>query len=250
MEKLRPFPANIIIVGVGGVGSMLLPILLRTIRNHAEPAKSPVVTLYDGDKLEKKNMERQLFDDNDIGSFKSDALVSRYKGYYPNLVSVPAFFSGQETQPPGSFIFVCVDNHPGRMRAINACNTQNCKAILCGNGYTDAEAMYYHPAWKDSPLDPLVYYPDIAKTEDGDPLAPAGCTGHAQVATPQLAIANFLAAGYALHLFWFWTQEDNKLDADFKKFSPVRHMSNFTKVTSTNVNELRSAAAPVPSVPA
>lgn len=240
--ELKPFP-NVIIIGAGGVGSYLLPTLLRTIRNHDAPEDSPVVTIYDGDKLELRNMERQLFDHTDVGSFKAGALVKKYKGYYPQLVAVDRYFSGQEDIGPDTVIFVCVDNHPGRMRALNACDMHTCKALLCGNGYTDAEAMFYSPAWKGTPLDPRVYYPDIAKVEDGDPLAPEGCTGHAQQATPQLAIANYVAAGYALHLFWFWMQEKDSLGTEFVGYSPVRHVSNFTRVTSSNVNDLKPNAA-------
>lgn len=236
--KLKEFPA-VVIIGAGGVGSYLLPTLLRTIRNHAKPDKSPQVILFDGDKLEARNMERQLFDDSDIGKFKSEALQAKYLPYYPNLVAVPQFFNGGEELPPGCIIIVCVDNHPGRVRALTAANRCNSRVILCGNGYTDAEAMYYDPAWQGRELDPTVYYPDITQVQAGDPLEPAGCTGHSQQASPQLAIANFMAAAYALHLLWFWTQEEHKMAGEFKGYSPIRHVNNFTVINTARINDLR-----------
>jgi molybdopterin/thiamine biosynthesis adenylyltransferase len=236
--KLLPFP-EVAIIGAGGVGSYLLPTLLRTIRNHEKPNRSPLVTVIDGDKLELRNMERQLFDDGDIGKYKSDALIEKYKGYYPNIKSVPSFFTGGETLSPGTMIFVCVDNHPGRMRSLDAAKRCNCNVILCGNGYTDSEAMYFSPAWEGKPCDPLVYYPEIKDIKTGDPLQPAGCTGDAQAETPQLAIANNLAASYALHLFWFWTQEIGKLKGEFVRFAPVRHLSNFTNLATTKLGDFK-----------
>ncbi len=225
--KTKEFPP-VAIIGLGGVGSCLLPILLRTIRNHKEPNKSPQVILYDGDKLEPRNMERQLFKDSDVGKFKCEALAETNREYYPNLVAVPEFFNGGETLPPECIVIVAVDNHPGRVRALSAADRGNHRAILCGNGYTDAEAFFYHPAWKDGPLDPLKYHPEILVVKDGDPLQPAGCTGVAQTVTPQLAIANMGAAYYALHLLWFWTQEEDKLTEDFRMYVPIKHSNNFT----------------------
>lgn len=242
-QKLKPFPAHVAIIGAGGVGSYLLPTLLRTIRNHAKPEDSPHVILIDGDKLEKRNMERQLFDDSDIGKFKADALREKYVGYYPRMSVVTEFFTGGEEIQPDTLLIVCVDNHPGRMRALSAANRANCKVILCGNGYTDAEAMFYNPAWQGTALDPLKYYPEIATTETGDPLQPAGCTGEAQQATPQLAIANYMAAAHALHLLWFWYQESDKMTGDFKSYSPVHHANNFTRHTTRLQRDLQAASS-------
>lgn len=247
MSKLNPFP-KVTIIGCGGVGSYLLPTLLRTIRNHEKPEESPMVLLVDGDKLEDRNMERQLFDNTDIGRFKSEALASKYKAYYPAIAASTEFFTGGETISSDTMLIVCVDNHPGRMRAINAANTNGCAAILCGNGYTDAEAMFYKPGWAGTDLDPTKYYPDIATVEEGDPLRPEGCTGHAQQATPQLAIANDLAASYALHLFWFWTQESEKLEGDFREYAPIHHINNFSRLGTRHIREFRNQPVPKPSV--
>jgi hypothetical protein len=228
-KSLHPFPP-VVLVGAGGVGSFLLPTLLRTIRNHSDPDKSPGVVVFDGDTLEKRNMERQLFDDSDVGSNKAEALVSKYSSYYPNLRAMPEYFTGQEEfdQPP--LVICCVDNHPGRLRVLEACDLHRLRCILCGNGYTDAEAFFYHPDWKGTKLDPRRYYPEIATTHTGDPLAPVGCTGEAQAAAPQLAIANFMAAGYGLHLLWIWTQEVPGLTKEAREYAAFHHISNFNKI--------------------
>lgn len=233
----HPFPHTIAIIGAGGVGSYLLPALLRTVRNHEQPDRSPRVIVIDGDTLEERNMERQLFSQHDIGQNKAVALVAKYSDYYPNLIARSEFFTGGESEeaiPMGTLLIGCVDNHPGRARILQLADMTGCDVIICGNGYTDAEAMFYSPAWRDSPADPRVIFPEILTTQGGDPLAPQGCTGEAQMAAPQLAIANYLAAGYALHLMWFYYQEAEALDEDtFKEFCPIRHASNMSQISTS-----------------
>jgi hypothetical protein len=242
IKPKSPFP-GIVVIGCGGVGSYMLPTLLRTVRDHANPAASPSVILYDGDTLETRNMERQLFGDSDVGKNKAEALLERNIGYYPNLKSKPEFFTGGEEFPAGTILISCVDNHPGRKRVLECCDRNGNMAILCGNGYTDAEAMFYRPAWKGLPTDPRVKFPEIETAEGGDPLAPEGCTGAAQAAAPQLAVANFMAAAYGLHLLWFWTQEFKALaEAGGADFAPVLHSNNFTKAQTRNKSEYESDA--------
>ena len=59
------------IIGCGGVGSAIVPsfCLLRT---------PDEVTLIDGDTIERKNLNRQMFDAGQIGMNKARALAGRY----------------------------------------------------------------------------------------------------------------------------------------------------------------------------
>jgi molybdopterin/thiamine biosynthesis adenylyltransferase len=231
------------VVGCGGVGSYLIPALLRTVRNHQSPSESPEVVLVDGDILEQKNMDRQLFDEKYIGVPKSEAMHHVYSKYYgPQLTQVPEFFHGTETWVrPYSLMIACVDNHPGRMRVFGMADLNTCDVIMTGNGYTDAEAQFYSPLWRHGKRDPRIMFPEIVRDQTDDPISrEAGCTGQAQEATPQLAIANMMAAAYALHLMWYHYQEEYKMDEDALPFSPIRHASNFSLISSVRTKEIEA----------
>lgn len=69
-----------VIVGVGGTGSLLardIPKLLIG-SNH-------LMILIDGDKVEKKNMVRQSYQEHDIGEYKSIALASKINAFYGDI---------------------------------------------------------------------------------------------------------------------------------------------------------------------
>ena len=238
---LKPWPRQIVVVGCGGVGSYLIPALLRTVRDHKNPEESPEIILVDGDILEQKNMDRQLFDEKHIGIKKSEAMHAAYLKYYgPRLQHIPEFFHGTEMWlKQYSLLFACVDNHPGRSRCFTAADNTSSDVIMCGNGYTDAEAQYYTSMWRNTKRDPRVMFPEILRDRTDDPISrEGGCTGEAQESTPQLAIANLCAATYALHLLWYYYQEEHKMDADAQPFGPIRHASNFSRVFSVRHKEV------------
>jgi tRNA A37 threonylcarbamoyladenosine dehydratase len=59
------------IIGCGGVGSAIVPSFCLL--------KSPGdLTLIDGDTIERKNLNRQMFDAGQIGLNKAQALAGRY----------------------------------------------------------------------------------------------------------------------------------------------------------------------------
>jgi molybdopterin/thiamine biosynthesis adenylyltransferase len=215
------------IEGAGGGGSWLCP----TICMLTGPDN---VTVIDGDTLEEKNLNRQLYTQDDIGKNKADALAARY-----GCQSRPEFYYlGLIELDPRDWLLVCVDNMPARKSALESCDHYGCKAIFAANETNSAEAYLYLPEWKDSPLDPRVYYPEINKDATGDPRARAmGCTGEAQVATRQLVSSNFMSAALAQHLFVAWAIEARKMDAEARKFLPHKLAANLSKIESYSSNQ-------------
>lgn len=67
----------IIICGCGGTGSNLAPMLSRMLKNE-------IFYLIDGDTVEGKNIERQTFQNFDIGSNKARALSKKLNSNFPN----------------------------------------------------------------------------------------------------------------------------------------------------------------------
>lgn len=219
--------ANLYVIGCGGVGSWLVPALCKL---H-DPEH---VILVDGDKLEEKNLDRQLFHPNEIGEYKSDALAGKYL-----CKSEPKWFSmGQFFLEPQDWLLVCVDNHPARLAALQECDSNGCKAVFAANETWSAEAFLYHREWRGCPLDPRVYYPDILTNTDGDPRAAAiGCTGEAQVHNRQLVNANMMAASLAAHLFSLWAYKLPTLDHAARNHLPFKLVSNMTKMEAFKFND-------------
>lgn len=235
-NALQP-PANIIIVGCGGVASYLLPCLLKVL------PKGTNVILVDKDELELKNMDRQLFKLDMIGMNKAEALAKVVETKLP-LEVVPEFFTPGSIQvPEGSLLLGCADNHAARKAILQAADDCSGHAIIGGNEFTDADAYYYHFTWRDSPQDPRIYFPEINTDKTGDPTRPRGCQGEAQVQTPQLAIANFGAAHHMLWLFWFYFAEVHKMEADTKPYWPVRHWNSFVKQSTERFEDKKAREA-------
>lgn len=213
------------IIGAGGVGSWLCPSLCLL--------QSPKqVTLVDGDRLEDKNLNRQLFGKGDIGKNKATALASRYGcAAYPHYYSQHLLDHGS-----GDVLLGCVDNHPARRDILAMCDYAGCRAIIAGNETHSSEAFYYQPDWKDSPLDPRAYYPEILTDTAGDPRGrQAGCTGQAQRDNPQLVSANAMAASLAQHLIVLWIMEAPKLDRETIPSLPFHLKVNLSRLESIRV---------------
>lgn len=183
---------NHIIVGCGGVGSWLATVLSKM-------QKPSTILLVDGDTLELKNLDRQLFSESDIGTNKATALSTKL-----GTAARPEYFvDGPDWgSHPGATYWCCVDNNRGRREILKCADRVNAMAIIMANETHSAEAYYYDPEWRGTNKDPRVYYPELAEDVGIDPLAATvGCTGVALQANPQLASANFMAASLGLHLW-------------------------------------------------
>lgn len=222
---------NYYVIGVGGVGSWLTPTLCLL----ASPKN---VVLIDGDKLEDKNLNRQLFTRQDIGKNKAEALSKRYRcGFDARWYSL-----GLMDHLDSDWLFVLVDNNPARLAALRACDMFGCQAIIAANETHSAEAYYYRRDWKETQLDPRVYYPELVTNTAGDPMAQAiGCTGQPQRENPQLVTANFMAASLAMHLFVLWGMEVPKMDEEVLSHLPYKLVSNLSKLENFKVGERYAA---------
>jgi hypothetical protein len=179
----------------------------------------------DGDVLERKNLNRQLFTKDDIGKSKATALAEKYgcnanRNWYAH---------GAIHLDRSDWLLVGVDNNPARLSALTSCDAFGCKAIFAANEVTSAEAYYYQSDWRGSPLDPRVYYPEINNDKSGDPARAAiGCTGEAQVANRQLVSANFMAAALLQHLLVVWHLELPKMSKEAFPHLPFKLVQNLS----------------------
>ena len=207
------------VIGCGGVGSWLAAALVRL-------AGSENVILVDGDTLEEKNLDRQLFTEEEIGRNKAEALASRLKckgngNWYDRF---------NFTHSQHDWLLCCADNNPARSEVLTACDVHGCRAIIAANETHSSEAYFYQPQWKDTENDPRVYYPEIDTDESNNPQRAAiGCTGEAQLQNRQLVTANFMAAALAGHLYTVWAMEARKVKPEVRRFMPHRLNQNLTR---------------------
>lgn len=211
---------NYYLIGCGGVGSAIVPsfCLLR------DPDD---ITLVDGDLIERKNLNRQLFDAGQIGRNKAQALAGKYGCRF-----LPEWFArGKLRHYRSDWLLCLVDNHRTRLEVLEVCDDHGCQAIVAANEMHSAEAYYYRRTWKGTPRDPRVYYPELITDRSGDPRAAAiGCTGEAQETNRQLVSANLMAAALAEHLFVLWHLKAPQLDTETVERLPYKLAANLTRL--------------------
>lgn len=213
------------VIGCGGGGSWLTPALALLV--GAEN-----VIAIDGDKLEHKNLNRQLFDEGEIGNNKANALCKKY-GLMDSYDEYYTF--GMVSHDESDWLFVCVDNNPARLAALQACDHYGCKAIIIANETTSAESYIYNPKWKDTPLDPRVFYPELLDDESGNPMRPETCTGEAQRRNPQLVTANLSSASLGLQLYVLWGMNSHTITKDAIHLMPHQLRANISRLETIRI---------------
>jgi len=208
------------IIGCGGVGSAIVPSFCL-LRSPDE------VTLIDGDLIERKNLNRQMFDARQIGLNKAQALAGKYGCHF-----LAEWFSRGKLRHYRTDWLIClVDNHRTRLEVLEVCDESGCQAIFAANEMHSAEAYYYRRNWQGTPRDPRVYYPEINTDRSGDPrAASAGCTGEVQETNRQLVSANLMAAALAEHLFVLWHLKAPRMDRETIELLPHKLAANLAKL--------------------
>ncbi len=190
---------NIVMIGLGGIGSILCERLARYLTYSAEAGVS--LLLIDGDEYEAKNFERQDF--TRMGN-KAEVKAADLKMQFPriNVSSFPAFVNETnlaQVIKEGSIVFLCVDNHKTRMLVSNySKNLTDVTLISGGNDLIDGNVqIYIRQQGKDITPDLCSYHPEIANPNDKLP-EEMSCEELAE-AEPQLYFTNL---GVATIMCW------------------------------------------------
>jgi hypothetical protein len=233
------------IIGCGGVAGYFLSGFLRTLYYaKSSRLRSSVVVLHDGDKLEEKNLQRQNFERDGVGLFKSD-LLRQDNRWFPHLESSPAYIDTRfRVERPGDLVIVFADNHLARLHALSAADDAGCALISAANSTIGAEAWFYEPAWRESVLDPRVRWPEILTDDTGSPVHAAGCQSEERLReVPQTPIANNMAAALAMLMFNFHLIDRPGLDAAMTQpFWPVRFYSTNNSFGVEQIRQLTENA--------
>lgn len=143
MFKFTPnnIPTQIMVIGCGGTGSRLVPLLTQFIasitkdKNPRGWLDNPTIYLVDDDVVEQKNLLRQNFVAADVGKHKASVLAQRYsRAYGVNIVPILKRVDGTRhiLQQQGSMInlnrsiiIMCVDSAQARRDIIKMVNDTN-----------------------------------------------------------------------------------------------------------------------------
>lgn len=200
------------VIGIGGIGCTLLPVLTRYL-NFAYPDSE--VVLIDGDRYEEKNAQRQEF--QDLGD-KAEMAATRFKLQFGRLYF--SFKNEYVTQSnvyelirEGDIVFMCVDNHATRNLVSERCEELSDTVLISGgNDYTDGNVQVYVRKDGEDITLPIAndFHPEIQYPEDENP-AEASCDQLIN-SEPQLLITNNAIAATMISLFYSYLQ--GKLDCD------------------------------------
>ena len=208
------------IIGCGGVGSAIVPSFCLL--------KSPDdITLMDGDRIERKNLNRQLFDPSQIGMNKAQALAKKFGCRF----LAEWYAKGKVRLYRSDWLLCLVDNHRTRLEVLESCDESGCQAIIAANEMHSSEAYYYRRQWQGTARDPRIYYPEINTDRSGDPRAASiGCTGEAQERNRQLVSANLMAAALAEHLYVLWHLKAQRMDKEIVELLPHKFVANLSRL--------------------
>lgn len=225
------------IIGAGGTASYLLPVLARTLTRDC-PVDELVII--DRDKLEEKNVERQLYEYKDVGKSKAEVLAEAIAPFSDVPVTfINEWFTENFEMEPNSFVISCTDNHPARLALLNVCDVTGSQAVICGNETFSADAYYYNPGFKDTLLDPRVRYPAIITDKADDPTRPPCNDADALADNPQLAAANSMSANFGMHLAQLWLFQIHEYDlAQTIEHLPIEFSSCKTGITTVKHKQL------------
>jgi len=180
---------NLIIVGIGGIGSHLLLPLLQylSVKNRFDD-----VVLVDGDKYESKNTARQVVPE--VGKNKALATTLYYQEMFPNLNVIPNLTYINKSNVSqcindDDVVLVCVDNNETRALIEEyAITLDNITIISGGNELFDGNVIIMQRK-NGKPTTSTIseIHPEIKKSED-HPEA-LSCEALAQ-SEPQISITN------------------------------------------------------------
>lgn len=221
---------KIAVIGCGGTGSYLLPLLLRSIKNST-------ITLFDGDSFTKENLDRQLFRPDLVGRNKANAMCTMYPT--DKMSAVASFLKAPKELEGFDLVFACPDNHVARARVLEAADSYDLAAIICGNEFNSSMALIYRSEWHGTALDPRERYPELLTDKTGSPTE-TSCTGEAVENSPQLALANNTSAVFAMQLMHFWFNimtPELQADKEAQPAFPVEFNWAPSKITTITVEK-------------
>jgi molybdopterin/thiamine biosynthesis adenylyltransferase len=202
-------PDRIVLIGLGGIGSQLLPSLVRYLGHRPEPR--PLLVLVDGDAYEPANRSRQLFPDDALGTNKAEALAQVFRGSGLALQAIAEFVTPANVGfvvREGDLCLLAVDNHPARALVDrHIAGLTDVTLISGGNDETDGNVQLVRRRDGYSVDGHLTeIHPEIGLAAESDVMPGTGCAALA-AERPQLVVTNLMVASAMLNCLWAVTEQ-------------------------------------------
>ncbi len=195
-------PDRIVLVGLGGIGSQLLPSLVRYVAFRPEP--HPMLVLVDGDAYEPGNRTRQVFPESAIGSNKAEALAKVYQGL--TVQGVGDYLTEANVATvirDGDAVLLAVDNHWTRFVVDRHLATLDEVTLISGgNDETDGNVQLVrrrNGEFVDGSLAEI--HVEIGRATPDEFAARNGCERQVEE-RPQLVVTNLMVASAMLNCLW------------------------------------------------
>jgi hypothetical protein len=206
---------NIVIIGDGGVGSNLLPPLVKLLTNEKVNAHIKII---DGDKVETKNFIRQDFVGKDCGGYKVESTAKYIQSLIELLMSgltvepIPVFVKKDNVAEyilEGDIILVGVDNYKSRKIIDDYASTlKDVLVVYGGNEYSDGDVNITLVKGGEILTQYTKRHPEIQETDNApDEL---NCM-ESYASAPQILIANITVALYMLEVVYQYIKQGKVL---------------------------------------
>lgn len=197
--------ANVKIIGLGGIGSVVCESLSRFLNYAKGLDKYPRVTLIDGDKFETKNHERQNFitEGENKAKTKQQELKEKFNGIVFN--SEPVFvsnFNVSKLIDDRDIVMLCVDNHKTRKVVSDYCSKLNNVVLISGGNELEEGNVQIFVKKDGQKITPSLtdYHKELDNPLDKSP-DEMSCEELSK-SEPQLYFTNLMAASYMLTAFY------------------------------------------------
>jgi PRTRC genetic system ThiF family protein len=137
---------EIFVVGLGGTGSQWARSICRMVYDmRTRRMQTPSIVFIDPDKVEMKNVGRQMFTVGDVGQYKAEVLAKRFNAALGLHIiwRNAAFHASMTHHGYGALICGAVDNHNARQAIadarqlwIDAGNHFDSGQVIIGNSYS------------------------------------------------------------------------------------------------------------------
>lgn len=195
---------NVVVVGLGGIGTHLVEPLCRTILFAESDQVTRRVVLIDGDAYQERNRVRQRYT---RAANKAEATKEWLQPLFPELViEAKSHFVDAENIylfiREGDAVFLCVDNHATRKMACDYAQVLTDVFVVSGgNEEYDGNVQIYERRAGEDCTPPLTWlHPEIASPQDRNP-AELSCEELATEGAPQVLAVNVTIAALMLNAF-------------------------------------------------
>jgi len=234
-------PKSVSVVGCGGIGSWLIPPLVRYLASEDYEGE---ILLFDGDTYEEGNTNRQSFPARCIGMNKAVVSAEKISADLPHMqVTATSQYISKESAGMAmrehGVCFACVDNHPARAHLARQLESlKNGLLISPANEKYDGNVCaYLRESGKDSTEHLLLRHPEIAAKTEGD--RGAGCEALAAAGETQLMLANLWAATLSMSVFWSLYNQGMRMEKGVKLTD--KPQEGFFDIRTLTVNTLMAA---------